>query len=353
MGGRNKVSIVSLNETWLRHDTESKFDIPGYNYVGKLRKGRKGGGVCLLLSEEITFRQIDIFPEFETLELICVEIKMKCSSIITVSLYRPPNQLLATSIAEITKCFEILKSQKKATIVCTDHNLDYLKANSHPHTQELLETLTEYGYVSTITKPTRVTHSSATLIDNVLLNKELSIDYISWLLLEDISDHFPCLISIKNFVPDRKTIGHILKRRLDKNATDLIKHDITRINWSSTLCNLTCDESLNEFHDNLMRILDIHAPECSVHKKSKISVQPWVNKGIKRCLHKQKRLYSQWLAERSNAVLHEKYLAYKSCLQKLLRNVKKDYYSQLCMKHMTNSKKLWGIINSYNKAYIE
>ena len=86
LGGRNKVSIVSLNETWLRHDTESKFDIPGYNYVGKPRKGRKGGGVCLLLSEEITFRQIDIFPDFETLELICVEIKTKCSLIIVVSL---------------------------------------------------------------------------------------------------------------------------------------------------------------------------------------------------------------------------------------------------------------------------
>ena len=42
MRGRNKVSIVSLNETWLRHDTECKFDIPGYNYVGKVRTGKKG-----------------------------------------------------------------------------------------------------------------------------------------------------------------------------------------------------------------------------------------------------------------------------------------------------------------------
>ena len=232
--------------------------------------------------------------------------------------------------------------------MCTDHNLDFLKANSHPRTQELLETLMEYGYVSTITKPTRVTHSSATLID-VLLNKELSIDYTSWLLLEDISDHFPCLISIKNFVPDRKAIGHILKRKMDKNAINLIKNDIAEIDWCRTLCNLMCDESFNEFHDILMKVMDIHAPECCVRKKHKKSVQPWVNKGIKRCLQKQRQLYSQWLAERSNTVLQDKYRSYKSCLQKLLRNVKKNWYSQLCLKHMTNSKKLWGIINSIIK----
>ena len=41
LGGRNKVNVVSLNETWLRKETEQKVNIPGYTYVGKYRTGKK------------------------------------------------------------------------------------------------------------------------------------------------------------------------------------------------------------------------------------------------------------------------------------------------------------------------
>ena len=34
IGVRNKVNVVSLNETWLCKETETKVDIPGYNYAG-------------------------------------------------------------------------------------------------------------------------------------------------------------------------------------------------------------------------------------------------------------------------------------------------------------------------------
>ena len=41
LGGRNKVNVVSLNETWLRKETENKIHIPGYNYVGLCHSGKK------------------------------------------------------------------------------------------------------------------------------------------------------------------------------------------------------------------------------------------------------------------------------------------------------------------------
>ena len=51
LGGRNKVNVVSLNETWLRKETEQKVNIPCYDYVGKYITGRKGGGVGFLISK--------------------------------------------------------------------------------------------------------------------------------------------------------------------------------------------------------------------------------------------------------------------------------------------------------------
>ena len=43
IGSSNKVSVLALNETWLRRDTKNKIKLPGYNLEHKIRKGRQGG----------------------------------------------------------------------------------------------------------------------------------------------------------------------------------------------------------------------------------------------------------------------------------------------------------------------
>ena len=182
-----------------------------------------------------------------------------------------------------------------------------------------------------------------TLIDNIFLNKELSIDYRSWILLDDISDQ--CLVSIKNVVPDRKDLGFTCKRKLDKKAIDSIKQDMSNMNWACYLEKLTCEDAFNIFHDKLMTIIDKHAPEHSVCRKGKKLIQPWITKGIRNCICKQKKLYSQWLSHRNNNSLRESYLNYKAFLQKVIRFCKRTYYSELCTQHRHNSKKLWGLIN--------
>ena len=114
LGGKNKVSIVSLNETWLRPETISKVDISGYNYVGKCREGRKGGGVGILLSEELRYREFsDHLPKLPTIEYICIEILMKNRPITLLSLYHPPNQSITESISDIKKTVRSVRKQKQ------------------------------------------------------------------------------------------------------------------------------------------------------------------------------------------------------------------------------------------------
>ena len=109
MGGRNKVNVVSLNEIWLRKETEQKFSIPGYNYIGKIRQGRKGGGVCLLVSEELRFRKTQsLLPDLDTFETVSIEVKTKKTSVLVVSMYRPPNATLNSTLSDVKTIFNIL-----------------------------------------------------------------------------------------------------------------------------------------------------------------------------------------------------------------------------------------------------
>ena len=72
-----------------------------------------------------------------------------------------------------------------------DHNLDLLKLNTHRHTQHFNEIMLENNLLPTITRPTQITQSSATLIDNIFVSENLHRFFESAVLLEDISDHLP------------------------------------------------------------------------------------------------------------------------------------------------------------------
>ena len=241
------------------------------------------------------------------------------------------------------------RKEKRPVVVCTDHNLDLLKASSHTRTQEFLELTSDCGFLCTISKPTRITHQSATLIDNIFISKEFYIGYKSWILIDDISDHMPCFTSLSRVEIDQKGTIEIRKRKIDEKSIDHIKTDMLSIDWPLKLEKLSCEDSFNSFHDILMESLDKHCPEKTVQKRGRKSVQPWITKGLRKCIVRQRSLYKTFVQDRSNLLHSERYKSYKQCLQKTLRHAKNYYFSNLCMKHKSNTKKLWGIINSVLK----
>ena len=86
-----------------------------------------------------------------------------------------------------------LKSEGKEIIVGTDQNIDYLKVYTHDNTLDLLDTNLDLKLFPTILRPTRITNTTATLIDNIYLSEQLATKYLLFILDCDISDHLPCL----------------------------------------------------------------------------------------------------------------------------------------------------------------
>ena len=88
-------------------------------------------------------------------------------------MYRPPN----TNISDFLEIFRYqmnkINNTKRECIIGLDHNLDLLKQSRHPKTREFLECILDQNLLPTITKPTRISKTSATLIDNILLSKKL------------------------------------------------------------------------------------------------------------------------------------------------------------------------------------
>ena len=88
------MNTVTLNETWLRTEAEKYIDIPGYNWIGKSRKGKKGGSIGILISSNQKYRccaDLELMdPQFEHL---VVELKVNEGSVLVVSYTDCPTQI--------------------------------------------------------------------------------------------------------------------------------------------------------------------------------------------------------------------------------------------------------------------
>ena len=120
-------------------------------------------------------------------------VKLCCSNFKTKilgSVYRPPNSNLDLFMSGFESVLDHFNHFGVTCLIARDFNIDLLKYNARCGTGLFLDCLHEHALVPLITKPTRFTSESSTLIDNMFTNK-LSNIMLSGILIIDISDHLP------------------------------------------------------------------------------------------------------------------------------------------------------------------
>ena len=76
-----------------------------------------------------------------------------------------------------------------------DFNIDLLKYDVHQKTKDFVDDIVALGFIPIITKPTRITNHSATLIDHIYTNIS-NEDVKSGIIITDISDHFSVFATV-------------------------------------------------------------------------------------------------------------------------------------------------------------
>ena len=196
-----------------------------------------------------------------------------------VSGYRSPNSNTKEFLAEYKQAVKVWQELKyHELIVGLDHNLDFLKSEKHPHTQSFLEFNLDSDLMPTITRPTRVTQKSATLIDNVFISKKLQSNFASNILIDDISDHFPSIVFLRNQKIRKKEPLKVQTREISESKITELKAKLDSINWEDKLRELNSDDSFNSFHTLLVETV---IPEkIKTIKYNQVFRDPWLHPGI-------------------------------------------------------------------------
>ena len=171
-----------------------------------------------------------------------------------------------------------------------DHNLDPLKSHIHQSTQSLIDIMTRNNMHLTITRPTRITHTTATLIDNIFIDEKLFQSFDSCLLIEDLSDHLPAITLLKQTkVLDRRPI-QFTSRCLMDDKLKIIKENLHGVDWIGELN--TNDVNLN--FEQLAQIVKEKMDEVAPEKVVRISGKRTMMNGIEESSRKCKDLYKKF-----------------------------------------------------------
>ena len=167
-----ELSAICIQESWLsENDDYALVQLDNYTCIVRGKKCSIKGGLIIYLHNKFNHTVLPILftsPDFE-----CQFIKVKGDGLIepiTIgNIYRPPRDLLenhTTFINEMTPLLCDFEKQNTEVLISGDFNIDLLKVNKRQIYNEFIDCLMTNSFFPKITLPTRLSSTSATLIDN-------------------------------------------------------------------------------------------------------------------------------------------------------------------------------------------
>ena len=190
----------------------------------------------------------------------------------------------------------IINNEKKTGYILGDFNINILKSDVHVDTCSFTDCLFSNLFLPTVTCPTRITETSATLIDNIITNASL-INPLSYILYSDISDHLSVYLSTDLDSPKaRRSCYYYNKRNFGEANLQRFISNIQQTDWDIDNCDFTAfSETFTSIFDNCFPL-----EKYSLRKNTTLR-KPWMTKGPARSSAEKKTMYKTYIKNPSDA----------------------------------------------------
>ena len=225
--------------------------------------------------------------EVDKVECIFIDISNKnAKSFLVGCFYRPPegSKFLPKDFNALFRELLIkVNNLSYEAILMGDLNADYMKSSNN---KDLKQIIAAQGFDQLITKATRVTKDTSTLIDVILTNRRENISTSNVFPL-GISDHdlIGCVrkVNHRKFTPRTITCQNFTNYDHIKMNQELSEIDFTKIYESNNV-----NHCWNVFKNEIMKVFNKHAPIIS--KTVKVRFCPWLTVELKAKMNEKHRL---------------------------------------------------------------
>ena len=367
-----KFDILCFNETNCNFDKLPNgiidLDIEGFHppiIQAPTRKSCRGGGLATYVNKRVCSEEdhtkLDIVPETiidsEFLLTKLTNCKGSGKSVVIANVYRSPSR----TPDKFNDSLEIIlnklnRHNKKHILLVGDFNIDLIKYETDINSQKLVDSTSNYGFVQIVSRPTRITDHSATLIDHIYSNKFNSILCCDVITL-DLSDHLGTSVKIslddsfdstQNPRSTRKIDTGTYEYRMFNEANDeIFKGLIINETWDIPDF-ADAETKYKTFLDTYTKHYDTAYPLNINRKRRKLErlhPKPWILPWLEDACNRKNDLYHAFVKNPSVAN-KTKYLKMKKFVEKHLKISKSKYYKKYFEQYKDNSKKQWSMINS-------
>ena len=166
----------------------------------------------------------------------------------------------------------------------------------HTETQVYIDAMFQHSFIPLNNKPTRITTTTATVIDNIYSNDILGTnDQSHGIIYTDISDHLPIFLLTKQ-INDTKVDTEIETRIYNEQATttSIFKESIDQITWDEIYASINPQESYSKFRNEILFVYNKSFPLIKKTIRGK-KHKPWITMGFRHSIRTKNKLYKYYL----------------------------------------------------------
>ncbi|PFX25317.1 Retrovirus-related Pol polyprotein [Stylophora pistillata] len=285
----------------------------GYSCIRLDRSGIKEGfgGVAIYAKESLSFRVRNDLHSAAN-ECLWIELtRTKCRPVLICCAYRAPVFDFANFISNLEISMTKVNLDKCDFVLLGDLNVNMLPYSRKKEKQELKKFAISHDLTQLITEATRVTETSKTLLDVILVNNDHRITDSG--VPVSLSDHYLvyCVLKAGIIKAPPKTIEYRSYKSFDEN---IFLADLNSVPWHVIENEEDIDDAVFIWNQLFSEIADLHAP---VKRRRIRGVPlPWLNDKINEVM--KDRDFHHRKAVKTNSVYHW------ACNRKLRNRVNRE-----------------------------
>lgn len=345
---KRQIDIIAITETWLQEsDNIEDYKIDGYHLpIYDDRKGKSGGGVLTYIHDSITTFRYNKALSFSDSFNHCLAIDFTKNNKKHTHLncYRSPSDCNNTFTEQLD--VTLTKLGNKNCIISGDFNYNLFNISTHRPTQEYYNILTEHSFRPLITKPTRITGHSQTLIDHIWTNNITeNTKSKSYILITDLSDHLPCVTIFESSDFNKVGYKYINYRKFTDSTRENFRQRICDgkdvLHFLSNNPHTDTQQKYKDVFDYITKWYDDSFPLKTKKIHTKTLSKPWITPIIQDMMDKRNRLFAK---KNQSSQAKTKFKKLKSEVEEKLAQSRKDYYTNKLNKNGQTLKDKWDTI---------
>ena len=341
---KSRFDVIALCECKLTNDISNLYNITGYSMFTN-NSSRNSGGLTLYIDSihDKCFVRNDLNLNCIDTESLFIEILCKEKNIVIGVVYRRPGTGFDNFYTKVSNIVDSLRLENKVIYITGDFNVDLLKFRESNDATNLLTLFTANNFVCTIAHPTRVTATTATLIDHLWTNNGINL-INNGIIYSDISDHFPVFskFSYKSKSNSKQDVV-IEYRKISDSNIENFKNDLLDVHWDLILNTNNVEVAYSNFMLVFKSHFFKHFPLIVKTVNSKSINKQFITEDIKKLIKEKNKTAKSY--SKHPITYGEKYRKLRNKVTNEIRKAKRIYFNNKFEQSAGNPKKTWSVIN--------